>query len=176
MEFPIAFREAMVRKMMEPGRKSTAELAEETGVHATTLSRWVREAARVDFMSRRKIKRMGGRSDGRTPEEKLQLVLEASLLTDEELGGFLREKGLHEAQLERWRKEALEGLSQREDSASKSTEVRDLKKQIKERDGEILRRDKEIRRKDKALAEAAALIVLKKKAEALWGDGGDDTE
>ena len=97
MEFPIAFREAMVRKMMEPGRKSTAELAEETGVHETTLSRWVREAARVDFMSRKKIKRMGGRSDDRTPEEKLQLVLEASLLTDDELGEFLRENGLHEA-------------------------------------------------------------------------------
>jgi transposase-like protein len=168
MEFPIAFREAMVRKMMEPGRKSTAELAEETGVHETTLSRWVREAARVDFMSRKKIKRMGGRSDDRTPEEKLQLVLEASLLTDDELGEFLREKGLHEAQLERWRKEALAGLSQRE-NPSRTTEVRDLKKKIQDR-------DKEIRRKDKALAEAAALIVLKKKVEALWGDGEDDTE
>ena len=33
----------------------------------------------------------------------------------------------------------------------------------------------EIRRKDKALAEAAALLVLKKKAEAIWGALDDDT-
>ena len=32
---------------------------------------------------------------------------------------------------------------------------------------------KELRRKEKALAEAAALLVLKKKADALWGDVED---
>ena len=31
-------------------------------------------------------------------------------------------------------------------------------------------KDKELRRKDKALAEAAALLVLSKKAQAIWGD------
>ena len=35
--------------------------------------------------------------------------------------------------------------------------------------------EKELLRKDKALAEAAALIVLKKKAQAIWGDEDDDT-
>ena len=35
--------------------------------------------------------------------------------------------------------------------------------------------EKELRRKDKALAEAAALLVLQKKAQALWGDEDDDT-
>jgi hypothetical protein len=36
------------------------------------------------------------------------------------------------------------------------------------------RLEKELRRKDKALAEAAALLVLQKKAQAIWGDDGDD--
>jgi uncharacterized membrane protein len=31
--------------------------------------------------------------------------------------------------------------------------------------------EKELRRKEKALAEAAALLVLEKKAQAIWGDG-----
>ena len=31
-----------------------------------------------------------------------------------------------------------------------------------------------LRRKEKALAEAAALLVLQKKAQAIWGDGEDD--
>jgi transposase len=35
--------------------------------------------------------------------------------------------------------------------------------------------EKQLRRKDKALAEAAALLVLQKKARALWGDEDDDT-
>jgi hypothetical protein len=36
--------------------------------------------------------------------------------------------------------------------------------------------EKELRRKEKALAETAALLVLKKKLDAMWGDEDDDTE
>jgi hypothetical protein len=36
--------------------------------------------------------------------------------------------------------------------------------------------EKELRRKDKALAETAALLVLKKKAQAIWEDEDDDTD
>jgi hypothetical protein len=36
--------------------------------------------------------------------------------------------------------------------------------------------ERELRRKDKALAEAAALLVLQKKVQALWGDADDDTK
>ena len=46
-------------------------------------------------------------------------------------------------------------------------ENRRLKKEKKE-----LERD--LRRKEKALAEMAALVTLKKKAEAMWGDKGDE--
>ncbi|MCF8062234.1 MAG: transposase [Deltaproteobacteria bacterium] len=43
-------------------------------------------------------------------EEKLQVVLEASSLLSEELGAFLRSKGLHESHLEQWRSQMLNGL------------------------------------------------------------------
>ena len=36
--------------------------------------------------------------------------------------------------------------------------------------------ERELRRKEKALAETAALLVLKKKAAAIWGDEDDSTE
>ena len=36
--------------------------------------------------------------------------------------------------------------------------------------------ERELRRKDAALAETAALLVLKKKAEAWWGDADDTTD
>jgi hypothetical protein len=44
--------------------------------------------------------------------------------------------------------------------------TKDEKKRVK-----VLERD--LQRKEKALAEAAALLVLRKKAEAIWGDGED---
>ena len=34
--------------------------------------------------------------------------------------------------------------------------------------------EKELRRKDKALAETAALLVLRKKADAIWGEAEDE--
>jgi len=55
----------------------------------------------------------------------------------------------------------LEALSPQRKTSGDSRKVREL--------------EKELRRKDKALAEAAALLVLQKKAQALWGDEDDDT-
>jgi len=46
-------------------------------------------------------------------------------------------------------------------------------KRPKERNGEgqrIRELEAELRRKEKALAETAALLVLKKKAQAIWGE------
>jgi transposase-like protein len=83
-----------------------------------------------------------------------------------ELGEFLRKNGIHGAQLEQWRKEALAGLGAplRQRSTKNSPEA----KKIREL-------EREVTRKDKALAETAALLVLKKKAQAIWGDEDDDT-
>ena len=39
---------------------------------------------------------------------------------------------------------------------------------------QIKRLERELHRKEKALAEAAALLVLQKKAQAIWGDGEDE--
>ena len=36
--------------------------------------------------------------------------------------------------------------------------------------------ERELRRKEKALAETAALLVLKKKVDAIWGDADDGTK
>ena len=72
------------------------------------------------------------------------------------LGEILRREGLHTDDLRRWRDEALLGLSPgRTDKSSAADRTR-----IKEL-------ERELHRKEKALAEAAALLVLRKKLEAL---------
>jgi len=100
-----------------------------------------------------------------TAEEKLAVVIEAASLADEELGAFLREKGLHQANLKQWRQTILSGLGESKARSSKpSAETRRIREL-----------ERELARKEKALAEAAALLILKKKAQALWGDEDDTT-
>ncbi len=158
------FRVSVVRRALAPGAPSLERLTRELGLGNSTISRWIERAGSVDGMSRRKIK--GTRPNDRPPAEKLQLVIEASALSDEELGEFLRKNGIHSAQLEQWRKDALAGLEAhpRKPSSKHTPEA----KKIREL-------EREVRRKDKALAETAALLVLKKKAQAIWGDEDDDT-
>ncbi len=166
MSYSVKFKQSIVKKLTGPKPASKEDLADSVGVHASTLSRWVRELGSVDGMSKKKIKSLSIRPDDRSPEEKLCLILEASQLSDDKIGSFLRKTGVHEADLNRWRGEALQGLANKPaKAASRAPEV----KRIKEL-------ERELRRKDRALAETAALIVLKKKAAALWGDGDDSTE
>lgn len=159
-DYPEEFKSKMVEKMARPGGPSARALAQETGVSQSTLSRWLRRAGQVEGM-RQQTKR----PQDWTAQEKLEAVLEAEGLSDEELGAFLRRRGLHRAHLERWRaamRSALERPAKRK-RPGKSPEARKIREL-----------EKELRRKDKALAEASALLVLKKKAQAIWGDEDDD--
>jgi hypothetical protein len=69
-------------------------------------------------------------------------------------------------QLEEWRAVALAGFKSKsevkKDKAADARHIRQL--------------ERELVRKDKALAEAAALLVLQKKVQAIWGDADDDTD
>jgi hypothetical protein len=93
------------------------------------------------------------------------VVLEASQLDEGELGEFLRRQGLHHEQLEEWTSALEEALAQPRQGRRSSGDA----KRIKEL-------EREVARKDKALAETAALLVLKKKMAVLWGEEDDDTD
>lgn len=163
------FKAEMVARMSAPTFASAGHLARETGVAQSTLSRWLSEATTLGAMAKKsrkkeRLKKRRGRE--RTPAEKLQVVLDAAKLADEELGVFLREQGVFEAELLEWRQQALEGL--KAEPAVRPASPAELKR--------IRELERDLRRKDKALAEAAALIVLKKKVQQLWGDEDDDTD
>jgi len=101
-------------------------------------------------------------------ENKLAVVIETSALNEQELAEYCRRKGLYPEQIQRWREAAAGG---NDDTQRLSpAERRELQAERKK----TRRLEKELRRKDKALAEAAALLVLEKKARAIWGDDGDD--
>jgi transposase len=159
MAYSRTFRTRIVHKLMQPNAPTQGSVARETGVSQMTLSRWMQAARTMPAMAdnnatkRRKW----------TAEEKLRIVNEASGLKDEALGGFLRREGVHETQLREWRDAARAGLASLSGDR-KSPETQRVKQL-----------EKELERKEKALAEVAALLVLRKKAQALWGDVDDDT-
>ena len=128
----------------------------ESGVPQPTLSKWLREAGTVEGMAPI-AKRW-------TAAEKLRVVLKASQLTAAQLGEFLRAEGLHGATLSGWRRDVEAALGEGSRKRQRSPEARRVKEL-----------EREIRRKDKALAEVAAILVLKKKASAIWGDEDDST-
>ncbi len=164
MEYPEKFKAKMVQKLTVPGAPSATALSDEVGVPQPTLSKWVREAGRVGGMAKSKRTRTGPkRPQDWTAEEKLEAVVEAASLSEEDLGTFLRSRGLHRPHLTQWREQIVAGLkAPRSKKASAETRrIREL--------------ERELRRKDKALAETAALLVLKKKVQAIWGDEDGDT-
>ena len=165
----------MVQKLCEPGAISAYALAQQEGVAQSTLSRWKRQAATLASMTKHSN---NSESHEATPpkrpqdwsiDEKLQAVLEASALSDKELGPFLRRKGLHEATLQQWRTVVQNALGRPQPKTKKSQEH-------KEADKKVRKLERELKRKNAALAETAALLVLKKKAEAIWGDEDDDMD
>ena len=125
-----------------------------------TLSRWLAAARSVPVMTTPAKQWTGA--------QKLRVMMAAHGLSETELGALLRREGLHAAQLEDWRaaaETALEEPSRRRERAVPHPDTKRL--------AEV---ERELRRKEKALAEAAALLVLKKKVQDIWGDADDSTD
>lgn len=171
MEMPYSetFKRRMVQKMSVPDASSARALAEEEGLCQSTLSRWLRNAGKLGDMKKKNHHSEPEEKTTRRPQdwsllEKWRVLVEAASMPSEDLGAFLRREGLHESRLEQWRHAALEALEA----------PRPRRKQTEERK-RIKELERELRRKERALAETAALLVLKKKAQAIWGDEDDDT-
>ena len=106
--------------------------------------------------------------EGWSARDKFAAVLETAAFNEAELAEYCRAKGIYPEQLSQWRK-ACEKANDwdRESNRRLKTE----KKADRQR---IRKLEQELRRKEKALAEAAALLVLQKKAQAIWGDPEDE--
>ena len=160
------FKQKLVQRALMPGAPPQATVAREAGVSQSLLWRWVADAKLAAVAKTPPPQSPSQRPDDRSPEEKLRIVLAAAALSNEALGEFVRREGVHEADLAAWRETLQEAALAGFGGAAK--DKRDAKR--------IRELEAELRRKDKALAETAALLILKKKALAIWGDGDDDTK
>ncbi|MCU0657792.1 MAG: hypothetical protein MUF64_21785 [Polyangiaceae bacterium] len=94
------------------------------------------------------------------------MLLAFEALPEAERGSWLRQQGLHEAELVQWRQTMVDALDAPRSEAASKTAVQSKR---------IRQLERELQRKEKALAEAAALLVLQKKVRALWEAEDDDT-
>jgi transposase len=176
MQYSDMFKHSMIIKMTGSDAISAAALSKQVDVAQSTLSKWLRMAGvnTSDAFPNNvhEYTKMTKITDSKRPndwsaEDKLKIVLEASALDDGQLGAFLRTKGLHQTHLDQWRSQMINGL-QNDHSKKKSG-----RKKVDANRIRVL--EKELNRKDKALAETAALLVLKKKVREIWGDEDDPT-
>lgn len=157
-------KEAVIQKMMPPINIAIAALSAETGINQSTLYNWRKQA---------KSRGVAVPGDGKNAErwsstDKFSVVLETASFNSAELAEYCRKKGLFVEQIEQW-KQACMGANASADEQEKQQKLqaRSDKKRIK-------RLETDLRRKERALAETAALLVLRKKANAIWGESEDE--
>jgi transposase len=151
----------VLKKVLPPEGRNIASVSKETGISEQTIRNWINEEASGSL-----DEKAGEKSPRNlSASEKYQLLMESKKIPREELGEFLRGRGLHSQHLTLWDQEFTEMV--KDNGKKEKKKVQDLKKKVREL-------EKELNRKDKALAETAALLVLKKKLDLLIGDQKDD--
>ena len=152
-----------VLKRLEQG-ETVGSLSEELNISKSTIYQWVRthNKKQKDYSINLKSK------NNWTSEDKFQVVLETSTLTEIELGKYCRIKGIYVDEVKAWREQCIKANQTIVEDPKELKETLKAEKEINKN----LKR--ELRIKEKALAETAALLVLRKKANAIWGDPEDE--
>ena len=160
MGYSLERKEAVLKKMLPPNNRSIAELAEEEGISDATLYNW-RQQARNEG---RLMPDADNTPEGWTSRDKFAAVMETATMSEAEISEYCRQRGLYPQQLGAWRTacEQANDWSRASDKQLKDATRADRKKM------RLLQ--KELARKEKALAEAAALLILRKKLDAMFED------
>ena len=160
MNYSPELKEAMLRRMLPPNNESITKISTEEGISEQTLRNW-RDSARAN----------GTPAPGTdaVPEEwstqdKFLVVVDTAKLNETELADYARKKGLYVEQIKAWRDACMNA------NGGIAKEAARLNRELKEAEKKNKQLARELDRKEKALAEAAALLVLRKKADAIWGE------
>lgn len=157
------FKYSIMMKMMPPQNQSVSAIARETGLSEGTLYKWKKHARSKG------IAVPGGEQEVErwSTQDKFLIVVETAQLSEVELAEYCRSKGLYVEQVQAWRDACMQA------NGGVAQEAARLQKDLRDKDREIKNLGHDLRRKEAALAETAALLVLRKKANAIWGDGED---
>ncbi len=142
-----------VARLLPPESAPLEVVAREVGVSAGTLERWRAQALAQPVQQRTW-----------TATARLEAIIATAALDEAARSAWCREHGVYPQQLLQWRASATQALGSPEEARASPQQTREDRRRIQEL-------ERELRRKDKALAETAALLVLSKKAEAIFNRG-----
>jgi transposase-like protein len=157
-------KQAVIEKMMPPHNRPIPELAKEYGISDVTLYNWRKEARKRGMA----VPGDGNNPEQWAPDDKLAVVIETAALNGAELSEYCRRKGLFAEQIAAWKQGFIQS------SSGAGVEVSAVHEQMRRDKKRIKALEQELRRKEKALAETAALLVLRKKTDAIWGKGEEE--
>ena len=157
-QYSSEFKEQLLAKVFTPNGSSTVELAQQSGVPYATLYTWIKMSKKQSVRPQQTIPL---RPESQSAEAKLRAVLDTLDKTESERSAYCREHGIYMHHLTAWKEQILKDLDTMPTKKEKA-EQQALKNENKKLKSEL-------NRKDKALAEVSALLILKKKADLLWG-------
>lgn len=165
--FTQSFKIQAVEKVLERASGITVkDIADDLGVGHSTLGKWIALARKqkLEPMQDNKVPRMTKekRPQDWSAEEKLNMVIACASLDDEKVSELCREQGVFPHHIKQWKQDFVNGQS-----ANTTVNTRSDTKTLRQENKAL---KKELNRKDKALAETAALLVLQKKVNAIWGN------
>lgn len=154
------FKASVLQRLEPPTNDTVKSLSEELNIAKTTIYQWLKAKHNNSGSSRP--------AHEWSSKDKFHVVLETATLTQEELAAYCRRKGLYPEDVNTWREQCIRAnMATSKDPLKLEEELHEEKRRAKEL-------EKELRIKEKALAETAALLVLQKKAQAIWGDPEED--
>lgn len=157
-------KEAILKKMMPPINLTISALSEETGINQSTLYNWRKQAKERGLA----VPGDGKNSHYWSSSDKFAIVLETAAMNEIELVEYCRKKGIFTEDIAQWKQACVAANAT---AAEHEKVLNEHSRQDKKR---IRHLEVDLRRKERALAETAALLVLRKKADAIWGESEDE--
>ena len=156
-------KQAIIDKVLARDGRTVVEIAKLHNISYSTLQKWIRKVRNGDIID--PVKSVKDNQALSLSERFTHLMATASL-DETAVGIYCREHGLYAIQLTQW-KEAF--MTQKPDLKKQDnlTELRTLRLENK-------RLKQDVKLKNSALAEATALLILKKKASLIWGEVEED--
>lgn len=171
-KFTQAFKQQAVEKALRRDPSvSFHAVANMLGIGHSTLYRWIVDAKNPAADAPEGSFNMNKNSEKKphdwSLEERFQMIVECAALDKDAMNQACRKRGIYPHHIEQWRRDFLTPSTQNT-AKSDALELKKLKQEFS-----VAKKD--LNRKNKALAEAAALLVLQKKVNALWGNNEDDS-
>lgn len=156
MNYSPELKDALLRRIAS-NNESITKISKEEGISEQTLRNWRDKARREGYAA----PGTDAIPDNWSTQDKFLIVVETASMNETELAEYARKKGLYVEQIKAWKDACMNA------NGGVAKEASRLNRELKDF-------EKERRKLEKEFAEAEALLVLSKKANALWGESEDE--